>query len=69
MEPIVIAGLGIVIYCGWLALVDCIPAGRRPNVSFRKAKVYHLNSRRGRPVSGQADAVAEHWQERRAGSF
>lgn len=69
MEPIVIFGLGIVIYCGWLAIADSFSFKKSTKAPPRKAQIYHLNSHRARPTCGQVDAAAEHWQERRAGSF
>lgn len=63
MEPMVLFGLGLLAYCGWLTLLDCFPLFRRRLRRAARRKAAPVPARVSRP----AGVAAVHWQGRRAG--
>jgi hypothetical protein len=72
MEPIVIVAAGLVIYCGYLAMLDEMKAWQRSRaVRTRRAARSSRSSRNEvkASISCQEDGVAAHWQVPLRGSF
>ncbi len=73
MEPIVVFGAGLVLYCGYLAAVDTWRDRRRSRVKVRAAvkEAVKVTSHRRRSLcaaAGRAGAVAARWQVPAKGS-
>ncbi len=74
MEPLVIFGAGLVIYCGFIALFDTVRDFRqKPDPAKEKcparAKVYQFRKRSAPPAAaGREDGAAARWRAPRASS-
>ena len=74
MEPIVLFGAGVVLYCGYISLNDFLDdiRGRKATPSQASLPVHTvINPRQKVPSStaGQGDGVAARWPAPLAGSF
>ncbi len=73
MEPLVIFGAGLVIYCGFIALYDIVRDFRqKPDPAKEKtpatAKVYQFRKKSSPAAAGRGGGAAARWREPRASS-
>lgn len=73
MEPLVIFGAGLVIYCGFIALYDTVRDFRqKPDPAREKAparaKVYQFRKKSTPAAAGRGGGAAAHWRAQRASS-
>lgn len=69
MEPITLAGAGIVVYCGYLALQDDLRSWRRFREGCRKRREERKpEPRQEAAAAGRADASAVRWPALSGGS-
>lgn len=73
MEPLVVFGAGLVIYCAFIALYDAARDVRqKPDPGTEKcpakAKVYQFRKKSSPAVAGRGGGAAAHWRAPRASS-
>ena len=71
MELIVIFAAGVVLYCGWLTMMDDLQEFRRSRLAAKMKKMTTLQPHQQRfrvAAAGRAGGVAAHWPAPAKGS-